>query len=143
MAVLVQQMVPAEVSAVAFSANPVTRSMDEIVINASWGLGESIVNGTVTPDTYVVAKDGLSITARVLGAKESMTVPIEGGTHEVGVPAHLQEEHSLDDAKIVDLVRFALALEERAGHPVDIETAFHDERLYLLQSRPITTLGTV
>ena len=141
MAVLVQQLVPADVSAVAFSANPVTQSVDEIVINASWGLGESIVGGTVTPDTYVVAKSGLSITGRFLGAKESMTVPIEGGTHEIDVPAHLQDQHALDDSSVLELAQLALALEERAGHPVDIESAFHDQRLYLLQSRPITTLG--
>ena len=71
-----------------------------------------------------------------------MTVPVEGGTREVDVPAHLQERHSLDDDKLVELARLALALEEQAGHPVDIESAFHADRLYLLQSRPITTLGT-
>lgn len=141
MAVLVQQLVPADVSAVAFTANPVSQSLDEILINASWGLGESIVCGTVTPDTYVVAKNGLSIAARLLGAKESMTVPIAGGTSEVDVPSDLQEQHSLDDGKILELARLALALEEHAGHPVDIESAFHGDRLYLLQSRPITTLG--
>lgn len=140
MAVLVQQLVPADVSAVAFSANPVSHNVDEIVINASWGLGESIVSGTVTPDTYVVAKDGLSITGRFLGPKESMTVPIDGGTREVDVPAHLQKRHALDDANVLALARLALTLEQDAGHPVDIESAFHEESLYLLQSRPITTL---
>jgi len=141
MAVLVQQLVCADTSAVVFSANPISRSSDEVVINASWGLGESIVGGAVTPDTYVVAKHDLSITTRLLGAKETMTVPVEGGTREVDVPAELREQHSLDDAKIVKLAELAVSLEERAGHPVDIESAFHAERLYVLQCRPITTLG--
>ena len=141
MAVLVQQLVQADASAVAFSANPISKSLDEIVINASWGLGESIVSGTVTPDTYIVSKSNMSVAQRFMGAKESMTVPIEGGTKEVDVPEHLRERHALTDDEVVELARLALALEEAVGHPVDIETAFHDQRLYLLQSRPITTLG--
>jgi phosphoenolpyruvate synthase/pyruvate phosphate dikinase len=140
MAVLVQQLVPADA---AFSANPITQSRDEIVINASWGLGESIVGGTVTPDTYIVEKSGLTISQRFLGAKESMTVPVEGGTREVDVPGRLRDRHALDDHAVVELAQLALALEEQAGHPVDIESAFHEKRLYLLQSRPITTLRGV
>jgi len=142
MAVLVQHLVVADTSAVVFSANPITNSTEEVVINASWGLGESIVGGTLTPDMYVVAKHDLSITSRILGAKESMTVATDGGTREIDVPVDLQGRHSLDDAKIIELARLALTLEERTGYPVDIESAFQGDQLYLLQSRPITTLST-
>ncbi len=139
-AVLVQELVPADVSAVAFSANPVSGARDEVVINASWGLGESIVGGTVTPDTYVVRKTDLSITARWIGEKETMTVPVEGGTREIEVPSQLREQPALADDQLRELARLALALEQQAGAAVDIESAFHGDRLYLLQSRPITTL---
>jgi phosphoenolpyruvate synthase/pyruvate phosphate dikinase len=74
LAVLVQQLVPADASAVVFSANPVTGSDDEVMINASWGMGESLVSGTVTPDTYIVRKSDLAIGFRDIAAKRRMTV---------------------------------------------------------------------
>ena len=124
-AVLVQQLVPADVSAVAFSANPVSGARDEVVINASWGLGESIVGGTVTPDTYVLRKADLVITGRWVAEKETMTVPIAGGTQEQEVPTHLREQPALGDDQLRDLARLALAPEEKTGAAVDIESAFH------------------
>lgn len=140
LAVLVQRLVPADVSAVAFSRNPVTGDPDEIVINAAWGLGESIVGGTVTPDTYVVAKKGLTVAERVLGQKEQMTVSAPNGTKEVPVPRLLQAQFSLNDAKALEIARLVQALEETMGWPVDIECAFHGDELNLLQCRPITVL---
>jgi phosphoenolpyruvate synthase/pyruvate phosphate dikinase len=74
LAVLVQQLAPAAASAVVFSANPVTGSDDEVMINASWGMGESLVSGTVTPDTYIVRKSDLAIGFRDIAAKRRMTV---------------------------------------------------------------------
>ena len=81
-----QQLIPADVSSVVFSANPVTGSRDEVMINASWGLGESIVGGTVTPDTYVVRKADMAIVSRQIAEKRQMTVMVPGGTREVDVP---------------------------------------------------------
>jgi phosphoenolpyruvate synthase/pyruvate phosphate dikinase len=75
LAVLVQQLVASDVSAVVFSANPITGNRDEIVINASWGLGESIGGGTVTPDTFVVRKADLAITGRVIVDKQRIGLP--------------------------------------------------------------------
>ena len=77
---LVQQMVPADVAGVAFSANPINNNRDEVVINMSWGLGESIVGGTVTPDTYVVDKGELSVKERQIAEKEKMAVAHPEGT---------------------------------------------------------------
>ncbi len=142
MAVLIQQLVPADASAVAFSAHPVSGNLDEVVINASWGLGEAVVSGLVTPDTYVVDKSDLSVTSRWISEKETMTVPIDGGTSEQDVPPHLKEQPALTDTEIVELAKLALDLEQRSGHPVDVESAFHAGQLYVLQSRPITTLGS-
>ena len=140
LAVLVQQLVASDVSAVVFSANPVTGSRDEVMINASWGLGESIVGGTVTPDTFVVRKSDLAITSRSIADKQHMTVSTPGGTREVEVPRFLRAQASLNDAQIVEMAKLALTLEVTMEHPVDIECAYAGGELYLLQCRPITTL---
>ena len=140
-AVLVQQLVPADVSAVVFSANPLTGARDEVVINASWGLGESIVGGTTTPDTIVVGLPACEVVRRVVGEKRRMTVSVPGGTREVEVPALLRNRLVVTDEQAVAMARLALALEETVGHPVDVECAFAGGELFLLQSRPITTLA--
>lgn len=76
--VLVQQMVGADIAAVAFSVNPVTHDRGEVVINASWGLGESLVDGSVTPDMYVVRRADLRVVQQSIGTKRRMSVPITG-----------------------------------------------------------------
>lgn len=138
-AVLVQELVPADVSAVAFSMNPLSGSPDEIMINANWGLGESIVGGTATPDTFVVAKDASAIVWRDIAPKERMTVLSEAGTRDVDVPRERRDAPSIADEHVLEIARLVGSLESAAGHPVDIECAFAAGRLYLLQCRPITT----
>ena len=110
MAVLVQQFIPSEVSAVVFSANPVTGNRDEVMINVSWGLGESVVGGRVSPDTYVVRKGDLAVVQRQVADKQRMTVPTPGGTSEVPVPGALRTRPTLDEAQILAMVHLALAL---------------------------------
>ncbi len=143
-AVLVQQLVIADVSAVVFSANPLTSNRDDVVVNASWGLGESVVGGSVTPDTYVVRTgndpDAWTITERGVAEKRKMTVAVAGGTREVDVPRLLQSRPSLRDEQVLELARLARQLERTMGWPVDLECAYRDDVLYLLQFRPITTL---
>jgi pyruvate,water dikinase len=140
LAVLVQQLVAADVAAVAFSANPITGNRAEVMINASWGLGESIVGGTVTPDAFVVRKSDLEVIQRVIADKQRMTVAAPGGTREVDVPRFLRQEASLNDEQVVEIAKLAQTLEATMGHPVDVECAFAGGDLYLLQCRPITTL---
>ncbi len=140
LAVLIQQLVLADASAVIFSANPITGDRDEVVVTASWGLGESVVSGTVTPDTWVVRKADLAVKEERIGAKERMTVAVSGGTREVAVPRLLRERASLGEGQVVELAKLAVELEGRMGRPVDVEAAYAGELLYLLQSRPITTL---
>jgi pyruvate,water dikinase len=142
-AVLVQQLIPADVSSVVFSANPVTGSRDEVMINASWGLGESIVGGTVTPDTFVVRKADMAIVSRQISEKRLMTVMVPGGTREVDVPRFLRSQPTLRDDQVVEMARLGLTLEGRMGHPVDVECAVHAGQLYLLQCRPITALAGI
>ena len=140
LAVLVKQLVAADVAMVAFSANPITGNRAEVMINASWGLGESIVGGTVTPDTFIVRKSDMVVIQRVIADKQRMTVSAPGGTHEVDVPRFLRKEASLNDEQVVEMAKLALTLEATMGHPVDVKGAFAAGVLYLLQCRPITTL---
>jgi phosphoenolpyruvate synthase/pyruvate phosphate dikinase len=140
LAVLVQRLVAADIAAVVFSANPVTGNCGEVVINASWGLGESIVGGTVTPDTFVVGKSNHIVHARTIAEKRRMTIAIPGGTREVDVPRLLRTQPALNDTQIAAMAALASSLETTMGWPVDVECAFHGDRLYLLQCRPITTL---
>jgi pyruvate,water dikinase len=145
-AVLVQQLVLADVSGVIFSANPLSGRRDEVVINVSWGLGESIVGGSVTPDTFVVRTDGSPATWRIaergLAEKRRMTVAIAGGTREVDVPRLLRSQPAVEDRQVIEMASLACDLEQTMGWPVDLEVAYRDDTLYLLQCRPITTLGT-
>ncbi len=140
LAVLVQQLVASDVSAVVFSANPVTGDRGEVIINASWGLGESLVGGTVTPDTFTVRKSDLAMIDRAIADKQHMTVSAPGGTREVKVPRFLRQQASLAEAQVVEVARLAILLEATMSRPVDIECAYAGGQLYLLQCRPVTTL---
>jgi pyruvate,water dikinase len=140
MSVLVQRLVPAEASAVIFTANPVTGSRDEVVLTATWGLGESLVGGSVSPDSYVVRKSDLAMSVRYIATKRKMTALADTGTCEVDVPAPQQTRPAIDDDQVRQAVRLALDIERAFGWPVDVECAWHEGVLYLLQCRPITTL---
>lgn len=141
MGVFVQEFIPADASAVVFSANPVTGDRNEVLINANYGLGESIVGGKATPDTFVVDKATLKVVSRDLGAKEQMTVPSDRGTRNVPVPAARQRQLSLTEEQVAELARLARELEDILGWPADVECSFRDGKLHVLQCRAITTLG--
>ncbi len=140
MGVVVQQLVPADVSAVVFSANPITGDTDEVLINANYGLGESVVSGMATPDTITVRKSDLSQQSVVIGAKEYMSVRTDTGTEEIPVPRIMQSQPALSAEQVSEIAQLAIDLEQHNGWPVDVECAIHDSALYLLQCRPITTL---
>jgi phosphoenolpyruvate synthase/pyruvate phosphate dikinase len=139
-AVLVQQLVPADAAGVVFSAHPVTGARDEVVVNAAWGLGESVVAGTVTPDAIVVGRDDLAIRAHAVADKRRMTVAVPGGVREVPVPGRLARMPAVDAAAARAAAALAIALERETGGPVDLEVAWAGPDLFLLQCRPITTL---
>ena len=140
-AVLVQQLVVADVAIVAFGIDPVRADRDRIVVNASWGLGESIVSGSVTPDAYVVRRSDQQIVERSLGSKERMTVAARDGAREVAVPTLLRERAALSDHEILAVATLVQQLGSELRYPVDIEAAFAAGDLYLLQCRPVTTLN--
>ena len=141
MPVLVQELVDAESAAIAFTADPVTGDHAVVVVNAAWGLGESLASGSVTPDTYVVRKDGLVIASSQIADKAVMTVRSIGGTVEVAVPTERRSVAALTDAQVRAVASLSLELEAESGGPVDVECAFAGGDLYLLQARPITAIA--
>lgn len=140
LAILVQQLILADVAGVVFSCHPVTGNREEIMINVSWGLGESIVGGTVTPDTFIVNKSTLTIADRHIAQKQYMTVMVANGTQELSVPRLMRGQPAITDAQAIEMAQLALKLETEMGWPVDIECAYQDNTLYLLQCRSVTTV---
>jgi rifampicin phosphotransferase len=140
LAVVVQQFVPADAAGVLFTVNPVTGRRDQLVINASWGLGEAVVGGQVSPDIVVVDRDGGGIADYRVGGKEVMTVPADTGTREQATPAGLRGAAVLSAGDAGELARAGLAIEELYGQPMDVEWARADHALFVVQARPITGL---
>lgn len=139
-AVVVQQMVDSEVSGVLFTADPVSGSRVRMVINGSWGLGEAIVSGMVAPDGWVLDRSG-QVIEQEIGSKTQMIVYApDGGTVVQNVPPERRAQPSLSTDDLRRLVDLGRRVEQHFGTPQDIEWALHHGRLYLLQSRPITTL---
>ena len=137
--VLVQQLISADAAVVAFSVDPVTGTQ-EVVLNANWGLGESVVSGLVTPDEFRVGKHDRRIISRQVALKESMTVPAQKGTKQTAVPAALRFQASLTDEQILAVTKLCLGLEAALGYPVDAECCYKNSVLFLLQCRPVTAL---
>ncbi|MEX1104071.1 MAG: PEP/pyruvate-binding domain-containing protein, partial [Dehalococcoidia bacterium] len=139
MAVVVMKTIPSDVSGVAFSLNPVTGATDEVVINASWGLGEAVVSGMVTPDNYVARKDG-AVLIRDIYEKTVRVVAAPHGTEKQDTPSHLVNAPALDEARIAHVACTVAQVEAHYGCPIDVEFAYDAAgAFYLLQARPITT----
>ena len=136
-AVLVQEMVPADRAGIAFTVNPVTGE-DEVIINASYGLGDLVVSGKVTPDEIIVESSARPPRIRI-GSKHIMSILTYSGITQTLVPESLQAVPSVSDAQISSIVTTARKCETLLGHPVDIEWALSGEKLFLLQARPVTT----
>lgn len=137
MGILIQQMVYPDVAGVIFSLNPMTENTEEIIINASYGLGEGIVSGAVTPDTFIVNKQTTDIT-KDLGLKEVKILPINNTIIEVETTQEESEAFCLEDEGILALVSVTNTVETFYSFPVDIEFAIKNGHIYILQSRPIT-----
>ena len=142
MAVVVQIMVPADVAGILFTANPATGERGEMIVNASFGLGEAVVGGQVTPDTFIVDRSTLTPKETMIGTKEQKIVSDGNqGTRLVDVDEGERDASSLPEELLTELAELAARVEGHFdGQPQDIEWAVADGELWLLQSRPITNL---
>ncbi|MBL7159028.1 PEP/pyruvate-binding domain-containing protein [Candidatus Microgenomates bacterium] len=135
-AVIVQEMVNAEVSGIAFTAHPVTKDPDTILIEAGFGLGEAMVSGMVTPDKYLVNKKDLTIYDYKISKQKKMVT--RKGILDVSLEK--QSKRKLSEEKAIELTKLCVQIENHFGIPQDIEWALEGDGLFILQSRPITTL---
>ena len=140
LAVVVQQMVEAEAAGVMFTANPANGRRDQIVISAAWGLGESVVSGTVTTDDVVVEAGTGWVLSRRTADKEVMTVYADHGTREQPVPVARRRQPVLDNQAAAALAGYGTRIADHFGAPQDIEWARAGGEFFILQSRPITAL---
>jgi phosphohistidine swiveling domain-containing protein len=140
MGVVVQQFVPADAAGVLFTVNPAGGGRDQVVLNASWGLGEAIVGGQVTPDVVAVDRAGGGVIDYQVGSKAVMTVPASTGTTEQDTPAAQRDTAVLTVGEASELAGVGLAIEDLYGQPVDVEWARAEGKLFVLQARPITGL---
>src|SRR6266516_6726974 len=140
LAVVVQELVPADAAGILFTANPLTGAREQVMINAAWGLGEAIVGGQVTPDTVVLDKSSGALISQEISEKDVMTVRAAEGTREEPVPAAQRKQAVLSPAQAAELARIGARIETLYGRPMDIEWAMHADRIFIVQARPITAL---
>lgn len=142
LAVVVQTQIASDRSGVMFTVDPSTGARDRLVIEAALGLGEVVVSGAVEPDTYIVAKDGPRLISTRTGHQSHRLLPGPGGTVRREELADADADaRVLSDAEVLAVANLGLQVEEHYGEPQDTEWAFSGERLWMLQSRPVTTLG--
>ncbi len=138
--VIVQNMINADISGILFTANPVNGRRDQMLLNASWGLGEAVVGGEVTPDQWIMDRTYASIIEERVAKKEVMTVRREKGIEFVPVPDENKEQVTLNKKDVLRLLEFGNKVEAYFGSPQDIEWAYKDGAFFLVQTRPITSL---
>ena len=135
-AVPVQLMVQSEVSGIMFTVNPLTNDTTQLSIEAVYGLGQPIVSGELTPDQYLIDKKTFEIVKKYI-VKQQWQDTISG---KIDVSAEYKEKQKLEDNYVVELAKLGAKIEEHYGRPQDIEWALQKGKLYIVQSRPVTTL---
>jgi pyruvate,water dikinase len=140
LAVVVQRMVDADAAGVMFTANPTNGRRNETVVSAAWGLGESVVSGSVTTDDVVVEMPSGRVRSRTTAEKAMMTVAGEQGTEEHAVPAAQRARQVLDDDDAAALARLGARIQDHFGAPQDVEWARAGSEVWIVQARPITAL---
>ncbi len=140
-AVVVQKMVNSEAAGVAFSVDPVTEDRNQVIIEGAFGLGEAVVSGQVTPDSYAVTKIPVEIVNKDVAAKDRGIFRKDGGGNEWrDLTPEEGGRQALNDAEIRELTKTVMGIEKHYGFPVDVEWAKEGGKIYITQSRPITTL---
>lgn len=140
-AVVIQAMVESYISGIAFSVHPVTKDHNQLIIEAGYGLGESIVQGQITPDSYVVDKKDEFLIDINVATQEKKFSKTPKGNKFVDVAPELKEKQKLTGKEIIELAKIIMTIEKHYGFPVDVEFAYKDNKFFIVQSRPITTLG--
>ncbi|OGC79395.1 phosphoenolpyruvate synthase [candidate division WWE3 bacterium RIFOXYD1_FULL_43_17] len=135
-AVPVQLMVQSDYSGIMFTVNPLTNSKEEVSIEAAFGLGQPVVSGEVTPDQYIINKKSGKITSRYL-AKQTWQLTLAGNTP---ISKKYQQVQKLTNKQIVELAHIGIKIEEHYKRPQDIEYGIEDGKIFIVQSRPVTTL---
>ena len=145
MAVIVQKMLKSQISGVLFTANIINNNRNEIFINSTWGLGDAITNNIVIPDTIIMEKKRFSIKKCVLGKKEKTSISNPEGSSTILIPTKqaFKEKCSLNKSQLGELHNLGLRVEAYFGYPQDIEWAIENNIIYILQTRPITTLREI
>ncbi len=139
-AVVIQKMVQAKKSGIAFSVHPITEDKNQIIIEAGFGLGEAIVSGSITPDSYVIDKQGLKIIDINVNEQKKALYKKAGGGNEWKKLGEKGKKQVLSGKEIVELSKLIMKIEKLYGFPCDIEWAKEKNHFYITQSRPITTL---
>lgn len=140
-AVVIQKMVESEVSGIAFSVHPVTEDYNQLIIEAGLGLGEAIVSGQITPDSYVVEKEPRNIIDINISEQDRGLYKVLTGGNEWRDLGEKGKKQKLSGKQILELSEIILRIEKHYGFPSDIEWALEKEKFYIVQSRPITTLS--
>lgn len=140
-AVVVQAMVQSEVSGIAFSVHPVTEDRDQLIIEAGIGLGEAVVSGQITPDSYVVEKSRHAILDKNISDQDRFLARGKaGGTAWQQIQSTKVGKQKLTDKEVLELAKLIIHIEKHYKFPVDVEWAKIGKKFYITQSRPITTL---
>jgi pyruvate,water dikinase len=140
LAVVIQKMVPAEVSGVMFTCDPVTNQKNRIVIEAIWGLGEYLVQGKVTPDFYLLDKNSLEILEKRIAKQTIQLIKVGTLNKQTTVPKKLQDKRKLTDKQIVELAKIGKKIHQHYFFPQDIEWTFYKGKFWIVQARPVTTI---
>jgi len=140
---VIQNMIQSEKSGIMFTVDPISQNETQLVIEAGYGLGEAIVSGSITPDRYVFDKQTGHIKEKEIHKQEWMiTKAVNGhGDRHVSVGKSLKEKQKITDEQIIEIGKLGLKIEEHYKKPQDIEWAIDNDKIYIVQSRPITTLG--
>jgi len=139
-AVPIQKMIQSQVSGVMFTIDPVTNNKSVVVIEAVWGLGETIVQGQVTPDAYWVDKKTSKIKKATVAPQKIQLIKVGQKTIKAAVPKKIQNIQKLNSLQIVELAKIGIAIQKHYYYPQDIEWALQNNQLYIVQTRPITTI---
>ena len=139
--VIVQKMIQSDVSGVMFTVDPVSNEKDKIVIEAVWGLGEMIVQGSVVPDRYVVQKETFDILSKEISEQPIQLIKVGKETKETKVPEKQRQLQKISNEAIVSLARMGDKLQKHYFFPQDIEWALEGKKLFIVQTRPVTTMG--